>query len=92
MLQKVGWENLKDFKEFHIVHLPIGYYLKDEQEEYLLKLIPSSGKEKRELTNVEWQKLNRIGVKIMYSSMQHEKCSIHYTPANSNPYLRKNCE
>lgn len=91
ILNKVGWESTTDFDEFHIIHLPVGYYLKEEQDEYLLKLLPSEGNDKRELTNEEWAKLNRVGVKINYSSMQNEKCSIHYTPANEQAYVRQKC-
>jgi hypothetical protein len=96
IFDKVNYQVTDNFEEFHIVHLPIGYYIKSDQEEYLLKLLPSKNNEekniiKREFTPNEWGKLNRLGIKIEYSSMQGENCSIHYTPANVNPYVRENC-
>ena len=89
-LERIGWE--RKANEFSFVYLPKGSILKVERELYLLKLLPSSGESKRELTFDEWKMLRRIEIKIEYSSFQDEKCSIHYIPLESQPYKRVECE
>lgn len=94
VLGKIDYTYSENFDEFHIVHLSRGFYLEAGQAEYLIKLIPleeKKGVAKREFDNKEWSKFNRIGIKIVYSSMQNEYCSIHYTPANEQPIVRKKC-
>ena len=89
-LEMAGWPKEK-VNEFNSVYLPKGSILRSERELYLLKLLPASGPGKRELSFEEWEMLRRIEIKLKYSSFQDEKCSIHYTPINEQPYKRKQC-
>lgn len=92
ILDQIGWDSPVNFTNFHIIHLPKGYYLQKGQNEYLFKLLPGDGPHKRELSSSEWAKLNRVGVEVKYVSMHDEYFSIHYTPANESPYVRSKCK
>ena len=87
----MGWPKT-DRKEFNPLYLPKGSILKSERELYLLKLLPSTGPDKRELSNSEWKMLRRISIKLQYRSFQNEVCSIHYTPKHEQPYQRELCQ
>lgn len=94
VFKEISLEVSKDYSEFHIVHLPEGYYLEQGQNIYLLMLLPShtdGESQKREFNSNEWSKLNRLGIKVEYTSMHDERCSIHYAPAKDQPYDREVC-
>ena len=87
-LKKLGFtpHEINGFRTFYFTNASA---LKDGNVYYLIRPLLSHDNETRNLTETEWTKLQRLGIRIDYHGAFGDKCYVYYNPANKGEAMER---